>query len=99
MARIAVDVDRLQKYMEDREMSPAELSKAMGVSRSTVTRILRDERKAGAEFIGRLVDACPDAWEQGVIFLHNHCQSTTTKFTRLAAPETSTHSSHATNSA
>lgn len=77
MAKLAVDVDKLVRFMEHQNISPAKLAREMGVSRAAVSRVLRRVRGAGTEFIGKLTAAYPETWNNGVIFLDGHSQSVT----------------------
>lgn len=69
MARLSVDVEKLKQYMQDHDISPAQLAARMGVSRAAVSRVLNQVRGAGSGFIGNLLAAVPDAWERGIVFV------------------------------
>lgn len=54
------DPKKLKHLLSVKNLSQAELSRRLNVSRSSVSRILRGERKPGSDFIAALNSAFPD---------------------------------------
>jgi transcriptional regulator with XRE-family HTH domain len=52
------DVGQIERYMEIKDWSQAELARKMGISESYLSRILRGERMPGRKFIGSLLQTC-----------------------------------------
>jgi len=77
MARLSVDVEKLKQYMQDHDITPAQLAAAMGVSRAAVSRVLNRVRGAGSRFIGSLLTAFPDAWDRGIVFVSGRSRKVT----------------------
>ncbi len=69
MAKLTLDLVELTAYMAENDLTEAELARQMGVSRSTVNRILNGNRGAGTHFIGKLLEAFPELINRGVVFL------------------------------
>lgn len=57
--RLAVNVPVLQGYMQRQGWDERQLAANMGVTYTTVYRVIRGKRAPGNEFIARLLKACP----------------------------------------
>ena len=69
MAKLTLNLAELTAYMAENDLTEAELARLMGVSRSTVNRILNGNRGAGTHFIGKLLEAFPELSKRGVVLL------------------------------
>lgn len=81
MAKLTLNLTELTAYMAENNLTEAELARQMGVSRSTVNRILNGNRGAGTHFIGKLLETFPELSERGVVFLPS-CSRLTIACTR-----------------
>ena len=63
------DVKQVERYMEIKSWSQAELARKMGISESYLSRILRGERMPGRKFIGSLLQTCKGLEFDDVFFL------------------------------
>jgi transcriptional regulator with XRE-family HTH domain len=62
------DVKQVERYMEIKSWSQAELARKMGISESYLSRILRGERMPGRKFIGSLLQTCKGLEFEDVFF-------------------------------
>lgn len=70
MSKLTLNAVKLREYMNQKQLTEAELARKMDVSRSTVNRVLRGKRGAGTEFIGKLLETFPEVGSLGLINLH-----------------------------
>ena len=68
---IKLNIEKLRAYMKIKGWSERELALKMGLSPSTVNRVLRGEREPGSKFIDRVLLIC-----QGLAFYDLFYQNT-----------------------
>lgn len=67
--RLAINIPKLQEYMNFKGWDEKKLAEKMGVSYVTVYRVFRGQRDPGNEFIAKLLSTCKGAeFDQLFIF-------------------------------
>lgn len=59
-SNVVIDIEFLNSLMKVKGMNESEFSQAIGVSRSTVSRVMNGKRGAGNKFIFGVLNTFPD---------------------------------------
>jgi DNA-binding XRE family transcriptional regulator len=61
---MTMDAEFVEGLLEEREWTWATLAREMGINKSTMNRVVRDETRPGRKFIFRLIKVFPEQAEQ-----------------------------------